>query len=48
VDSASVEVQVVRPLTLVETVPFVVISAFSPSIGNLPAGRAPPVLPAVS
>ena len=48
VDSAPVEVQVVRSLALVETVPFVAISVFSPTIEHLPAGRAPPVLPAVS
>ena len=48
VDSASDDVQIVATLTLVETVPSVVIPVFSPAIENLPAGRAPPVLPAVS
>jgi hypothetical protein len=48
VDSASDDAQIVATLTLVETVPSVVISVFSPAIENLPAGRAPPVLPAVS
>jgi hypothetical protein len=48
VDSASVDVPVIVPLTWVEAVPPVVISVFSPAIENLPAGRAPPVLPAVS
>jgi hypothetical protein len=48
VDSASIEVPVVALLTFVETVPAVEFSIFSPAIENLPAGRAPPVLPAVS
>jgi hypothetical protein len=48
VDSASADVPVVAPLTLVETVSSAEISVFSPAIENLPAGRAPPVLPAVS
>lgn len=48
VDTASVEVPVFVPAALVETIPSVIISAFSPAIDNLPAGRAPPVLPAVS
>jgi hypothetical protein len=48
VDSASVDVPISAPLTFVETVPSAVISVFSPAIENLPAGRAPPVLPAVS
>src|ERR1035438_9295227 len=48
VDSASVDVPVVATLTLVETVSSVEFSVFSPAIENLPAGRAPPVLPAVS
>jgi hypothetical protein len=48
VDTASVEVPLSVPLTFVEAVPSVGISVFSPVIENLPAGRAPPVLPAVS
>jgi hypothetical protein len=48
VDSASVEVPVVLPVTLVETLPPVAISAYSPAIQHLPAGRAPPVLSAVA
>jgi hypothetical protein len=48
VDSASVDVPVVVPQTFVETAPTVTISVFSPAIENLPAGRAPPVLPVVS
>jgi len=43
VDSASVDVPVVVPLTLVETISSVAVSVFSPAIDNLPAGRAPPV-----
>ena len=48
VDSAAVDVPVVAPPAFVETVPAAVISVFSPAIEHLPAGRAPPVLPAVS
>lgn len=48
VDSAGADVPIVVPLASVETVPSVTLSVFSPAIGNLPAGRAPPVLPAVS
>lgn len=48
VDSASVDVPVVVPRTFVESTSSAVISVFSPVIGYLPAGRAPPVLPAVS
>ena len=48
VDSASVDVPVPALLTFVETVPSFKISFFTPAIENLPAGRAPPVLPAVS
>lgn len=48
VDSTTVDVPIVTPLTFVETVSSVELSIFSPAIENLPAGRAPPVLPAVS
>lgn len=48
VDSASVEVFIPVAPTFIEGVPTVGISVFSPVIENLPAGRAPPVLPAVS
>ena len=48
VDSASVEVPISAPLNFIEAVPSVCTSVFSPVIENLPAGRAPPVLPAVS
>ncbi len=48
VDSAAVDVPISAPLILIEAIPAVVISVFSPAIENLPAGRAPPVLPAVS
>ena len=43
VDSAAVDVSVSLPQVLVAANPPVEISLFSPSIGNLPAGRAPPV-----
>ena len=48
VDSATVEVSIATPTVSVEMVPQVSFSIFSPCIENLPAGRAPPVLPAVS
>ena len=48
VDSAAVEVAAVAPNIPVEAVPQLTFSIFSPAIENLPAGRAPPVLPAVS
>lgn len=43
VDSASVEVTTLAPLTAFAACPVVKFSAFSPAIANLPAGRAPPV-----
>jgi hypothetical protein len=48
VDSASVAAPVVAPLAWIQTVPSVEITHFSPVIENLPAGRGPPILPAVS
>jgi hypothetical protein len=42
-DSGSVDVPVVAPLSFVETTATVEFSVFSPVIENLPAGRAPPV-----
>ena len=48
VDAATVEVFAVNSVILVESVPQVSFSSFAPAIENLPAGRAPPVLPAVS
>ena len=47
-DSATVEVFAVKAVILVESVPQIEFSIFAPAIENLPAGRAPPVLPAVS
>ncbi|MDR3460645.1 MAG: hypothetical protein P4N60_24715 [Verrucomicrobiae bacterium] len=48
VDSAVVDVPVVAAAIVTETTPHIVFSVFSPAIKDLPAGRAPPVLPAVS
>ncbi|HSY19998.1 MAG TPA: hypothetical protein VK815_16760 [Candidatus Acidoferrales bacterium] len=48
VDSAAVDVPVVATAIPVEATPQIAFSIFSPAIQNLPAGRAPPVLPAVS
>jgi hypothetical protein len=48
VDSACLDIPIPAPLTFVETIPAVAFSVFSPAIENLPAGRAPPVLPSVS
>jgi hypothetical protein len=48
VDSAVVDVPVVATVIPVESAPQIVFSIFSPAIKDLPAGRAPPVLPAVS
>ena len=48
VDSAAVDVPVVPTAIPVEATPQIVFSIFSPAIQNLPAGRAPPVLLAVS
>lgn len=47
-DSAAVEVAIAAPQIFIEANPSVEFSVFSPAIENLPAGRAPPVLPAVS
>jgi hypothetical protein len=43
VDAAAVDISVSAPPILVESIPSVEFSVFSPAIGNLPAGRAPPV-----
>jgi hypothetical protein len=48
VDSVSIEVPVTTPQVFVFVLPQVEFSVFSPAIENLPAGRAPPVLPVVS
>jgi hypothetical protein len=48
VDSATVEVAPAAPAILAEAAPRISFSVFSPCIENLPAGRAPPVLSAVS
>jgi hypothetical protein len=48
VDSVTVDVLVSAPLVFAEAAPQIEFSVFSPVIENLPAGRAPPVLPAVS
>jgi hypothetical protein len=48
VESASVDVPVVTAPAFITVLPPVEFSVFSPSIAGLPAGRAPPVLPAVS
>ncbi|HZF01660.1 MAG TPA: hypothetical protein VE344_07175 [Methylomirabilota bacterium] len=48
VDSTTVEVPVVLSTVLVEVTPRIEFHVFSPEIGNLPQGRAPPVLSAVS
>ena len=47
-DSASANVPIVASLTLIQTVPSIGISVFSPAIGHLPAGRAPPVSSSLS
>jgi hypothetical protein len=48
VDSTPVDVAVVVPQTFVTDPPALEYSIFSPTIDSLPAGRAPPVLLAVS
>ncbi|HEV2693140.1 MAG TPA: hypothetical protein VG347_09625 [Verrucomicrobiae bacterium] len=48
VDSATVDVPVIASALPIAITPQVVFSIFSPAIQNLPAGRAPPVLPAVA
>jgi hypothetical protein len=48
VDSVAVEVSVVAPAFFIPVIPQVKFSAFAPAIKNLPPGRAPPGLPAVS
>jgi hypothetical protein len=48
VDSATVEISAVTPSASIETTPQIVFSVFVSVLENLPAGRAPPVLPAVS
>jgi len=42
VDAATAEVFAVKPVILIESVPQVSFSIFTPAIENLPAGRAPP------
>jgi hypothetical protein len=48
VDCATVAVVIPAPLFFIEAVPAIDFSVFCPVIEQLPAGRAPPVLPAVS
>jgi len=48
VDSVSVDIFTVTLSASIAPMPQIVISVFAPAIENLPAGRAPPVLPAVS
>ena len=48
VDAVSLEVPVIATTVPFAAVPQVSFSVFTPAIENLPAGRAPPVLPAVS
>jgi len=43
VDSATAEVAAVGPLASIETTSQFNFSVFAPAIGNLPAGRGPPV-----
>jgi hypothetical protein len=43
VDSCTVDVPVVAPLPLIQTLSFVDNSVFYSVVENLPAGRAPPV-----
>jgi len=47
-DSATVGVSAVVPVVPTEAIPQISFFVFAPAIENLPAGRAPPVLPAVS
>jgi hypothetical protein len=42
VESASCDVPVIAPATFVEATPRIEFSVVSPTIGNLPPGRAPP------
>jgi hypothetical protein len=48
VDAATVTVVAVAPAVWVEAVPPIEFSVCSSTLENLPLGRAPPVLPAVS
>ena len=48
VDAVAVEVSVIATTVPFVTIPPVSFFIFTPAIKNLPAGRAPPVLPAVS
>jgi len=48
VDCASVDVPLPLSVIFIAEAPASAISVFSPAIEHLPAGRAPPVLPAVS
>lgn len=43
VDSASVDIAPAAPVIASTTTPQIEFSVFTPSIGGLPAGRAPPV-----
>lgn len=46
--SATVDVPLLVPTVSIETEPRIEFSVFSTAIENLPQGRAPPALPAVS
>jgi hypothetical protein len=43
VDSATVEIAAIAPAVFIETTSQSDFSVFTPAIGNLPAGRGPPV-----
>lgn len=48
VESVSCEVPVIAPATVVEPAPRIEFSVVSPTIKNLPPGRAPPALRVVA
>jgi hypothetical protein len=48
VDSVDCAIPILASVISVEVAPRIELSAFSPAIACLPAGRAPPLLPSVS
>ena len=48
VESATCDIPAILPVTFVEVTPSLAFSTFNPTLENLPPGRAPPALCAVS
>jgi hypothetical protein len=48
IEAVTCSIPIVVPITWIEVTPQIEFSIFAPAVENLPNGRAPPALPAVS